>query len=491
MTKFTFFPFVLATLFSLNLFAAKKSIPALLKNRDTLIETQYQNSIRLLINNLSPVDGMKGAVIAAPSKAHPDYYYNWVRDAALTAESLILLYPQIPARSPVKMAVKNFLLDYVDYNLYIQQQSKKVSNLGEPKFYVNGLLFTGPWGRPQNDGPALRSSTSFLIVNLAAQEKWPEARSLLSKMYVSDLGSSSLIKDDLEFVSHHWMDANFDLWEEVNGNHFYTLMTQRRALYYGAYIANAMKDTGASQYYQSELQKINSRLENFWYPSQGYVLATLFGANTSATKSLIRARNKSQLDIAVLLATLHAEIPQASFNVADPRIFSTYLTLKNAFSAIYSINKESQLNTSLGRYPEDTYDGYTTTGRGNPWVLSTAGAAEYLYRLALNYMDKKKIQIDFANSKYYSQVLSQQLNQGQTITAGQVEFKKIISHLISEGDLYLMRVIYHANPDGSLSEQFNRENGYMQGAPNLTWSHASFITAKLKRDQVNAAFKRR
>jgi GH15 family glucan-1,4-alpha-glucosidase len=81
--------------------------------------------------------------------------------------------------------------------------------------------------------------------------------------------------------------------------------------------------------------------------------------------------------------------------------------------------------------------------------------------------------------------------QGQTITVGQVEFKKIISHLISEGDLYLMRVIYHANPDGSLSEQFNRENGYMQGAPNLTWSHASFITAKLKRDQVNAALKRR
>jgi glucoamylase len=28
--------------------------------------------------------------------------------------------------------------------------------LGEPKFNIDGTAFTGSWGRPQRDGPALR-----------------------------------------------------------------------------------------------------------------------------------------------------------------------------------------------------------------------------------------------------------------------------------------------------------------------------------------------
>lgn len=31
------------------------------------------------------------------------------------------------------------------------------AGLGEPKFMIDGSAFTGPWGRPQRDGPALRA----------------------------------------------------------------------------------------------------------------------------------------------------------------------------------------------------------------------------------------------------------------------------------------------------------------------------------------------
>lgn len=480
--------FFLASL-SINSHAAYKNIPTLLQNKNILIENQYQNSLKLLIQNLSPSDGKKGAVIAAPSKSHPDYYYNWVRDAALTAESLIYVYSHLPTRSPLKLAIKNFLLDYVDYNIEIQKFSKEMANLGEPKFYADGSLFTGPWGRPQNDGPALRSSSGFLILSLAAQERWPEYSSLLNRLYISSLSKSSMIKDDLEFVAHHWKDANFDLWEEVYGLHFYTLMAQRRSLYMGAIIANYMKDSGANQFYQDEMQKINARLDSFWSANQGFILATEF--SFFSARSLPHARTKSFLDVAVILGVLHSEVSNYNFSVTDPRVFSTYLSLKKVFSNIYSINKEKTLNTSFGRYPEDTYDGYVTTGRGNPWVLSTTGAAEYLYRLSIAYLKNQKIPVDFANVNYYSQVVGLQLNQGQTISRNQPEFKKIISHLVDEGDLYMLRVLYHSNPDGSLSEQFNRENGYMQGAPNLTWSHASFLTAKLYRDQILNAIRKR
>lgn len=32
------------------------------------------------------------------------------------------------------------------------------SGLGEPKFNINLTAYTGPWGRPQHEGPAVRAS---------------------------------------------------------------------------------------------------------------------------------------------------------------------------------------------------------------------------------------------------------------------------------------------------------------------------------------------
>lgn len=77
-----------------------------------------------------------------------------------------------------------------------------------------------------------------------------------------------------------------------------------------------------------------------------------------------------------------------------------------------------------------------------------------------------------------------QLKVGQVLSPMDPTFTLIIKGLFEEADSYLSRVLFHRNADGSLSEQMNRENGYMQGAPNLTWSHASFITAKLRRDEA-------
>jgi len=37
-----------------------------------------------------------GAIVAAPSQSHPDYFYHWVRDAAISMKSF---YGQRPSRS--------------------------------------------------------------------------------------------------------------------------------------------------------------------------------------------------------------------------------------------------------------------------------------------------------------------------------------------------------------------------------------------------------
>jgi len=53
--------------------------------------------------------------------------------------------------------------EYINAQAYIQTVSNPsgaLSNggLGEPKFNVDETAFTGSWGRPQRDGPALRAT---------------------------------------------------------------------------------------------------------------------------------------------------------------------------------------------------------------------------------------------------------------------------------------------------------------------------------------------
>ncbi len=55
-------------------------------------------------------------------------------------------------------------MDYVDAQAVLQTVSNLSGSLAdgaglaEPKFNVNGTEFTGAWGRPQRDGPALRAT---------------------------------------------------------------------------------------------------------------------------------------------------------------------------------------------------------------------------------------------------------------------------------------------------------------------------------------------
>lgn len=53
--------------------------------------------------------------------------------------------------------------EYINAQAYIQTVSNpsggfSSGGLGEPKFNVDETAFTGSWGRPQRDGPALRAT---------------------------------------------------------------------------------------------------------------------------------------------------------------------------------------------------------------------------------------------------------------------------------------------------------------------------------------------
>lgn len=55
------------------------------------------------------------------------------------------------------------ITEYINSQAYIQTVSNPSGDLasgglGEPKFHVDEIAFTGSWGRPQRDGPALRAT---------------------------------------------------------------------------------------------------------------------------------------------------------------------------------------------------------------------------------------------------------------------------------------------------------------------------------------------
>ncbi|MGE5193769.1 MAG: glycoside hydrolase family 15 protein [Deltaproteobacteria bacterium] len=70
-----------------------------------------------------------------------------------------------------------------------------------------------------------------------------------------------------------------------------------------------------------------------------------------------------------------------------------------------------------------------------------------------------------------------------TLNPNQPEFKAIIQGLRGLGESQFRRIRCHGNPDGSLYEQMNRRTGFTRGAPNLSWSHVSFVTTARRRNK--------
>lgn len=417
---------------------------------------QEQISVKNLLRNISPAGASKGAVVASPSRHNPDYWFHWIRDAALVMDVIVDRFSKTSLPDQ-KAYFLDLLWDYTEFSRLNQMTPTPSGGPGEPKFNVDGSPFVGPWGRPQNDGPALRAITLIRFARaLITESKTEEIRRV-----------SSIIKYDLEFVSHHWREACFDLWEEIKGHHFYTLINQYQALVDGSSYLALLGDTGASEWYLKQAEEIKTELNKFWDSERSVIISTRDRMGGIDYK-------KSNLDSSVLLGVLHAGTTDI-FSVDDPKVQSTVLKLKQTFKTLYSINQSGPSGVAIGRYPEDKYDGYTSSGEGNPWILITNGFAEYHYRLAHVYLQRKRIVVTPMNRGFFKD-LGFDLSIG-VINPSDRKFSNLIERIQSEGDEYLIRVKYHIDSDGQMSEQMNRWSGFLQGARDLTWSYASFLTA--------------
>ncbi|PBK75115.1 glucoamylase [Armillaria solidipes] len=395
-----------------------------------------------------------GVVIASPSTSDPNYLYTWTRDSSLVFKALIDQYT-LGLDTTLRTEIDNF----VTAEAAVQQVSNpsgtvSTGGLGEPKFNIDLSAFTGDWGRPQRDGPALRATALITYAN------WLIAGGNTS--YVSST-VWPIIELDLGYVVTSWNQTGFDLWEEISSSSFFTTAVQHRSLREGATLATALGDQSLAAQYSTQADNVLCFLQSYWNPTSLFMTSNTGGG-------------RSGKDANTALASIHTFDPAAgcdavTFQPCSDKALSSLKVYVDAFRSIYSVNSgiASNVAVATGRYPEDVYMG------GNPWYLTTAAVAEQLYDAIIVWKRTESIEVTSISLAFFQQFSS-------SVTAGvyassTTTYSDLLAAVQTFADGFLAINAKYTPSGGGLAEQFSRSNGAPLSAIDLTWSYAAALTA--------------
>lgn len=231
--------------------------------------------------------------------------------------------------------------------------------LAEPKYNVDLSAFTGAWGRPQRDGPALRATALIAYGNHLISTK---------KESVVKSNIWPIVQNDLSYVAQYWNQTGFDLWEEVQGSSFFTIAAQHRALVEGSAFAKALGET--CEGCDSQAPQVLCFLQSFW--------------NGKAVVSNLGSSGRTGLDANSVLASIGNFDPKGTcdditFQPCSARALSNHKLYVDSFRSIYDVNsgKKAGSAVAVGRYAEDTYQG------GNPWYANLTFSFCYVQTLLI------------------------------------------------------------------------------------------------------------
>ena len=429
------------------------------------LEREYDYAAQAMLKSISRTDLVKsrpgfgheirpraGSIIASPVLASwdpdPDYFFHWFRDSAVVIDALRLLYEAGRIGAEALTHLHDFVhfsrllrsLDgktlvaepawrakvIEDFTKYCRDDAELAliqgdAVIADTRVNPDGTIDISRWTRPQHDGPPLRT---------LAVVRW-------GRMTPLDDEAAELIRTDLAFTLNHWRKPSFDIWEEESGQHYYTLCVSAAALSEGAEWLAARGDRAQADACRAASDEIHRALDEFWSPEGGYYRSRMLASG---------ARSMKELDIAVILAAIHASAdprrePRAH-GPLDPRILATLARLETVFDADYPINRGRPpgRGVAMGRYAGDAYFS------GGAYYFSTLGAAELCFRAAAGRED----------------ALS----------------------WVRKGDAFLATVRAFTPPGGELSEQFDRRTGSQTSAKHLAWSYAAFISCVTARRVV-------
>ncbi|KFZ23642.1 hypothetical protein V502_01878 [Pseudogymnoascus sp. VKM F-4520 (FW-2644)] len=429
---------------------------------DSFITSQRPIALAGVLSNIGP-DGSKssgaaaGIVISSPSTTNPDYLFTWTRDAALTLKCLVDFF-SLSGDTALQQVIDN----YVTAESQLQQVSNPSGTitsggLGEPKFNIDMSAFTGPGGRPQRDGPALRA-TSLIAYSrlLISSGKSSYARSTVWP----------IIQNDLSYVSANWNKTTFDIWQEIESSSFFTVAVQYRALVEGNTLAVELGTSCTDCV--SQAPQVLCFLQDFWSPTLGYTVANTGGG-------------RSGKDVGTILASIHifdtaAGCDATTFQPCSDRALANHKVVTDSFRSIYNINTGlgQGAAAAVGRYPEDVYFG------GNPWYLATLAAAEQLYDALHVWAVQASITVTPISLAFF-QDFDSSIAAG-TYSSSDSTYVSLLDKVKAYADSYIAIVEKFTPSSRSFCEQFSKSDGVPVSAIDLTLSYTAFLTAVAARE---------
>lgn len=454
------------------------------------IESVINNLLKNIATSANPLTrvedntvtvAMPGAVIAAPAlpnnQFNQNYYFYWTRDGAITINTIADLYLACSDEKR-KAYYLEILVNYLDFVEKIQSQPwlNGIDVLGEPKFNVDGTLWTGAWGRPQIAGAAYQALALTKIATIFLDNKINKP--LVAKIYNSN--PDSLLKANLEFCARFWSEPSVNMWEELRGNHFSVRLMQRSALLNGAILAERLSDPKAAAYYNDKAYHITNLLEKHWHEHLGYYFETSCAENQQG----------GGIDMSVLITVFYGRQQRLDdeYSVTSSRVLSTAFYVRSVFKDLYQINVARHIEDSttrawlIGRYEVDIYDG-NRGNYGNPWFLCSCLMAALYYCIVKELLLGKEILVNFLVRQFLHQVAPEvRITVGEVISAKSVHFSQVIQCILREADAMLELVKQHCvtYDDGTtmhMSEQIDRFDGRQLSAADLSWSYSSFLSA--------------
>ncbi|MCJ1475364.1 hypothetical protein MMC13_004026 [Lambiella insularis] len=440
--------------------APKPLQPRATGSLSNFIASESPVALQGILNNLGPSGSLApgaapGILVASPSTTNPNYFYSWTRDSALTFKLLVDTF--IAGDFALQADIENYITAQGKLQI-VSNPSGNLSTggLGEPKFYINKTAFTGPWGRPQRDGPALRATA------MIAYARW-----LIANGYTCTAESVlwPIISNDLTYIMENWNQTGYDLWEETDGSGFFTIAVQHRALVEGAAMATQLGQTCPGCV--SQAPQILCFLQSFW--NGQYVLANINENNDRSSK-----------DASSLLGSIHTFDPAAAcdpstFQPCSDRALANHKVFTDSFRSIYTINSGIPEGTAVavGRYPEDIFMG------GNPWYLTTAAAAELLYDALYQWNKIGSLTVTSTSLSFFKDFMSTVAT--GTYASSSSTYSTLTTAIRTYADGYMSVIEKYTPSGGALAEEFSRSNGAPLSAIDLTWSYASFLSAIARR----------
>jgi glucoamylase len=433
---------------------------------ESWIDRQYRHSVTGMLRSVSctvvktrsgfgqVILPTRGSIVASPEPAsydpEPDYFFHWYRDSAVVVDALRILSEEPGSGLDTTAHLADFVrfsrslrnLDgrslpsawrgrvAEDFTQFLRTDAELITVHGEAtdaetRVNPDGTLDVSRWPRPQFDGIALRALTLI---------RW--TRNHRFEAGLTD-EITALVRSDLDVVHRRHRESSFDIWEEEQGLHYYTMRVSEAALRAGADWLEHAGSTADAGALRTDADQILRQLDAFWDPEQRYLRSRILDSGAQSAK---------ELDIAVILAAIHTADDDAPHSVHDPRMHATLSRLEALFAGAYAINRKPPARhaPAMGRYAGDVY--YS----GGAYYFSTLGVAEFYFRAAA----------------------------GQAADA---------PTLIARGDAFLETVRAFTPESGELSEQFDQNTGVQRSARNLAWSYAAFISCISARRSVTAA----